>query len=182
MEPYWYLEFDIKLGQEDKTKHVVKLYKYSEKSVAMICGESFGKSFSKNFKNTGGRFNSNLTINEEKVPGWIFKSDGDTLENLNKILENIYCGNIKLQYRGIIPPDFNIKSKSVKIFNLLDQIVKLIPEDSKSCVLSEDDNYKTTIYYNNKDEEDEDVVTEGDLVGELKYGIKMFEIYQLKKL
>jgi hypothetical protein len=146
MEPYWELEFDIKVGSEEKQQ--VKLYKYSEKSVALICHESFGKSFSKNFKGLGGRFNPNLTINENKIAGWIFKSDGDTLENLNKILEDIYCGNIRPQFRGIISPDFNLKSKSVKIYNLFEQIIKLFPDENSQVVLSEDENFKTTIYYN----------------------------------
>ena len=179
MNPYWELDFDIKLGQDGKTKQSVKLYQYSDRCVALVCTENFGKSFSKNFKSLGGRFNPNLTINEEKTAGWFFKADGDTLENLNKLLEDIYSGNIKPQFRGIIPPDFSLKSKSVKIYNLLDQIIKLVPEEFNQTVLSEDDNYKTTVYYNTVDEED--VVTEGDLVAECKFGKKSFEVYQLKK-
>ena len=172
MEPYWSQEYNLKIG--DVEKHLVKLYQYSERSVCLISTPSFGKSFSKNFKSVDGRFNNNLKINDEKVPGWIFKFNEENLEKLNDILKDIYEGNIKPGF-NIIKPDFDLKSKNNRVFNLISQLVKLIPEDTEEYILSEEEGVKTTIYYNR----DEETVTEGDMVYSFNSGKKSLEIYQL---
>jgi hypothetical protein len=174
MEPYFKLDFDIKIQEKDK--HLVSLYKYSEKAIALITTEEFGKCFAKNFKDLNGKFNKNLTINEETVPGWIFRAQSDVAENLNALLKRIYDGDIKPVYTGIIKPDFN---SNKKIFNLLGMLKKLIPEEKEQHVLSEDEQFKTTMYFNL--EEDTDVITEGDIVYSLEAGSKKVEVYQLAK-
>lgn len=173
MEPYWKQEFDISLGNIDK--HLVCLYKYSERSIALISTSEFGKTFSKNFKEIDGKFNQNLKINDEKHPGWIFRAQNEVMEKLNIILKDIYEGKIKPLFSSIIIPDFSGKSKHNKVFNLINKLVDMISDENEEFVINEDEKAKTTIYYNANDE----TVTEGDLVYSFEAGRKKLEVYQL---
>lgn len=173
MEPYWKQEFEINLG--DKESHLVCLYKYSERSIALISTPEFGKSFSKEFKKIDGKFNQNLKINDGKKSGWIFKAQTEIMEGLNDLLKGIYEGEIKPLFSGIVAPDFSQKSKHNKVFNLINKLMEMLPEDKEEFVISEDDKAKTTIYYNS----DEDTVYEGDLVYSFESSKKKFEVYQL---
>jgi DNA topoisomerase-1 len=56
-------------AEEEQVKPNVKIINYSEKSIAVI-GDT--KPLSNILKELGGRFNRNLTVSEEKIPGWIF--------------------------------------------------------------------------------------------------------------
>jgi hypothetical protein len=173
MEPYWEQDFDITLGKKDK--HHVALYQYSDRSVALVSTQEFGKSFAKNFKEINGKFNKNLKINDEPTAGWIFKAQRESLEGLNDILKKIFEGDIKPQFSGIIKPDFDGKAKNNKIFNLITMLMKLIPEETEQYILSEEEGVKTTIYFNS----DEDTVTEGNVVYFFEGGKKKMEIFQL---
>lgn len=175
MEPYWKQEFDVSISGKDK--HLVQLYQYSERSVALISTPEFGRSFSKYFKEAEGRFNKGLKINDEVVSGWIFKAQNNTLETLNNFLKEIYEGNLKPTFSGIVKPDFDSKSKNNKIFNLITKLMDMLPEENEQFVLGEENNIKTTIYFN----PDDDTVTEGDLVYSFEGGKKKLEIYQLNE-
>ena len=173
MEAYWDQDFEIPL--KGKETHNVKLYQYSERSIALITTSEFGKAFAKNFKSIEGRFNPNLKINEEKKAGWVFKAQTETLEKLNNTLKSIFEGEIKPQFTDIIMPDFTNKSKHNKIYNLINKLMDIIPEETEEFVISDDEKAKTTIYYNSN----EDTVTEGELVYNFEGGKKKLEIYQL---
>lgn len=172
MQAYWSQDFDIIIG--DVQKHPVELYKYSEKCVCLITTKEFGKAFSKYFKNIEGRFNPNLKINDEKKPGWIFKSSEQFLESLNNILKEIYEEKIK-PGNVFVKPDFNSSSRNNKVFNLISTLTKQIPEETEEHVISDKDGIKTSIYYNSGEE----TVTEGELVYRFDGGKKSVEIYQL---
>ena len=173
MEPYWQQEFELNLG--GKEKHPLKLYQYSERSIALVSTPEFGKAFAKEFKKLEGKFNKSLKIEGETTSGWIFKSQTETLETLNALLKGIYTGEIKPLFSGIIKPDFEGKSKHNKVFNLITKLMEFLSEDTEQFVLSDENGLKTTIYYNS----DEDTVTEGDLVYSFEGGKKKMEIYQL---
>lgn len=173
MEPYWDQDFDININE--KNKHNVKLYKYSEKSIALISTPEFGKAFAKKFKEIDGKFNPNLKINDNKEAGWIFKAETETLEKLNEILKGIFEGEIKPLFSGLILPDFSGKSKHNKVFNLINKLMEMLPEENEEFVISEDEKAKTTIYYNS----DEDTVKEGELVYSFEGGKKKLEVCQL---
>ena len=79
MEAYYTKTFRIE--EED---HEVKLYKYSLKSIAMVSTEKFGKGFSKNLKEIGGRFNPKLSVGA----GWIFKIDSETQKKINEFFKD----------------------------------------------------------------------------------------------
>ena len=175
MEPYWSQEFDIVLSGVNK--HLVELYKYSEKSIVLKTTPEFGKGFSKYFKELDSRFNKNLTINDEKISGWLFKTSTECIESLNKLLKGIYEGDIKPTFSGIFPPDISKSSKNNKIFNLITKLAELIPEEEEEFILSDDEKCKTTIYYNL--DEDSDTVIEGELVYSLILGKKKISINQL---
>lgn len=175
MEPYWTYKFKIELRGEDE--HTVKLYKYSEKSIALVTTANFGKSFAKNFKELGGKFNKNLRIKDDKLEGWIFRSDAQTQEKVSKLLKDIHTGSLKPEFVGIIEPDFDEKTRNKKIVNMLTTIIEMTPENIEEYVVSEDENAKVTLYFNS----DDTVVTEGECIYTLQTAHKKIELYQLKK-
>ena len=174
MEPYWKHEFEFEGIDE---KHVASLYQYSERSIALISTPYFGKTFAKNFKELKGKFNGNLTINEEKSPGWIFKLDDETQESLISLLGDINSGKIKPSFTGIKVPDFSEKSRNNKIYTFLSKLVDLIPEVEEEIEYHNDDKMCITMYFNRS----EDTVTQGDLIYEFTSAHKKAEIYQLAK-
>jgi len=175
MEPYWSQEFDVVLSGVNK--HLVELYKYSEKSIVLKTTPEFGKGFAKYFKDLNSKFNKSLTINDEKISGWLFKTSTECIESLNKLLKGIYEGDIKPTFSGIFPPDISESSKNNKIFNLITKLAELIPEEEEHFVLLDDEKCKTTIYYNL--DEDSDITIEGSEVYNLKFGKKQLVVHQL---
>lgn len=59
-----------------------KVIDYSDKSIVVI-GET--KDIKEDLKTKGGRYNSKLSFNDEKVSGWIFKKEN--LETVNQLLK-----------------------------------------------------------------------------------------------
>ena len=175
MEAYWQQEFDIVLG--DKKKHLVKLYNYSVRSIALVSTPEFGKAFSKEFKKIDAKFNKNLKIDGQPTVGWIFNAQTETQEKLNELLKNIYTGEIRPLFSDIIKPDFESKANHNQVFNLITRLMEMLSEDTEQFIIAEDKGVKTTAYYNS----DEDTVTEGDLVYMFEGGKKKLEIYQLQQ-
>jgi hypothetical protein len=68
----------------------LSLYDYTEKSVALTTGESFGKSYSHVFKNIGS-FNPRLKVG----PGWIFSKA--KYPELQALISNITSGQVQPQ-------------------------------------------------------------------------------------
>ena len=175
MESYWTFKYNLHLrGVEE---HLVELYHYTEKSIALISTINFGKAFSKEFKQLNGRFNPRLQINGNVISGWIFRADNKTQESLNKLLRDIHTGDKKPEFSGIIEPIFDEKTRNNKIVNMLTNIMDMTPESIEEYEISNKDGVKTTLYFN----ADDTVVTQGDCIYSLYTAHKKLEIYQLQK-
>ena len=70
---------------------MIHIHDYTDKSIAVL-GDT--KSHSKQLKSLGGRYNPHLTVDGEKVIGWIFKSSDRT-----KIEDYIKSGGKTLEER-----------------------------------------------------------------------------------
>tara|TARA_R110002110_G_scaffold51596_5_gene151133 strand:- start:95 stop:595 length:501 start_codon:yes stop_codon:yes gene_type:complete len=165
MEPYWEKEFCI----EDK-KYEIKLYQYTPKCIAMTSTEDFGKKFATPLKEIGGKFNPKLSIG----PSWIFKFDFQS--DLTDVLRKIYKGEIKPKETEIRQPVFEDSDVDQKIFNNLQELITLLPEEKEERILSETEEVITTVYYN----KDEETVTKGNLIYSFCSAHKNMEIYQLE--
>ena len=84
MEPYWKYTYSNVNGMGEQS---ISLFKYSPKCIALKCSQQFGRGFSKNLKNIGGRFNMNLKFAEVPEPGWIFKIESQ--EELQKFISSV---------------------------------------------------------------------------------------------
>jgi hypothetical protein len=166
MEPYWEKEYQI----EDK-KHEVKLYQYSPKCIAMVSSENFGKKFSFYLKEIGGRFNGKLSVGA----GWIFKLDSQS--DLTDLLRKIYKGEIKPKETEIRAPVIENSDIDHKIFNTLQELIVLLPSEQETRVLAENEEVKTTVYYNKSEE----TLVEGNMIYNFSSAHKNLEIYQLEK-
>jgi hypothetical protein len=88
--PSLYSEFEINYWSgSDSLSTSIKLYYYTEKSIAMVASEEFGKSFSEFFTQKGisGKYNPSLKVGK----GWIFPATKkEVLEELiGKIREGL---------------------------------------------------------------------------------------------
>jgi len=175
MQPYWNFKYNLVLRGEEE--HTVELYHYTEKSIALITTINFGKAFSKEFKQLNGRFNPRLQINENVTPGWIFRADNKSQENLNNLLKNIHIGSVKPEFSGVTEPIFDEKTRNNKIVNMMTTIIDMVPESIEEYVVSDKDNIKTTIYFN----ADDTVVTQGECIYSLHTAHKKLELYQMQK-
>ena len=167
MEAYYTKTFRIE--EED---HEVKLYKYSLKSIAMVSTEKFGKGYSKNLKEIGGRFNPKLSVGA----GWIFKIDSETQKKINEFLKGVFTGEIKWETGDIKPPIIEPEEIDQKIFITLNELLDFIPSDPQDRIISDKDGVKTFVYYNT----DDTVVTQGDLIYSFESAHKSFKITQLR--
>lgn len=165
MESYWEKKFTV-----DDKSYEVKLYHYSPKCIAMTTSEDFGKRFSKYFKDIGGRFNSKLSIGA----GWIFKLDSQN--DLTEVLRKIFKGELKPSEIDVRAPVFENSDVDKKIFNTLQELIHLLPEDKEERVLTENEDLRITVYYNKDDE----TVTQGDCIYEFSSSRKKMSIYQLE--
>ena len=173
MESYWNFKYSLSLRGEDE--HTVKLYHYTEKSIALVTTSNFGKAFAKEFKALNGRFNKSLTINEDKIAGWIFRADNNTQAKLNKLLQDIHSGNVRPEFSGVVEPIFDEKTRNNKIVNMITSVMEMIPESIEEYIISEKDNLVTTAYFNR----DDTVVTKGQCIYSLTSAHKKLEVYQL---
>jgi len=164
-EAYWTRSFTV-----DDNKYEVKLYHYSAKSIAMTSSEDFGKRFSKYFKEIGGRFNPKLSVGA----GWIFKLDSQS--DLTEVLRKIFKGEIKPSEVDVRAPVFEDSDVDRKIYNTLQELIHLLPEDKQERVMTENDELRITVYYNKDDE----TVTQGDCIYEFSSSRKKMSIYQLE--
>ena len=175
MEAYWNFKYQISLRGEEE--HVVNLYHYTEKSVALVTTTNFGKAFAKNFKQLNGRFNPRLNINNIPTAGWIFRADNKSQEAVNNLLKDIHSGNIKPEFSGIIEPMFDEKTRNNKIVNMITSIMEMTPESIEDYTVSDTPGAKTTLYFN----ADDTVITEGDCIYTLQTAHKKIEIFQMQK-
>jgi hypothetical protein len=164
LKPYWEKEFKI-----DEETHMVRLYQYSAKSIALVSDENFGKKFATHFKELHGRFNPRLSVGA----GWIFKLDSQ--KDLSAVLQKIYRGEITPKEIGIVPPLIDDKDVDNKIFNTLSELIQLIPESNEERILAETDEARTTVYYN----KDDDTITQGDCIYSFTSAHKTLDIHQL---
>jgi len=84
------------LVNDEKYETDIKIYVYSEKSIAMTCDEQFGRAFSGYLKNLG-TYNGKLKIGK----GWIFANT--KYPELQKMMSDI----IECKVKGIVPVDYN---------------------------------------------------------------------------
>ena len=63
--------------------NTITIVDYSEKALAVI-GET--KAIKESLKSWGGSFNPGLTVNEERVAGWIFSKKKTSIDELSKLL------------------------------------------------------------------------------------------------
>lgn len=175
MEAYWTFKYSLSLRGEEE--HVVELFHYTEKSIALVTTMNFGKAFAKDFKALSGRFNPRLNINGQPTAGWIFRADNKSQENLNNLLKDIHSGNKKPEFSGVVEPIFDEKTRNNKIVNMLTSVMELVPESIEEFIISDKEGVKTTLYFN----ADDTVVTEGDCIYSFHSAHKKLEIYQLQK-
>jgi hypothetical protein len=175
METYWTFKYNIHLRGEDE--HLLRLYHYTEKSIALITTINFGKAFAKEFKELNGRFNPRLNINNNIESGWIFRADNKTQENLNKLLRDIYTGDKKPEFSGVIEPIFNEKTRNNKIVNMLTNVMDMVPDSIEEYEISNKGGVITTLYFN----ADDTIITQGECIYSIYTAHKKLEIYQLQK-
>lgn len=173
MEPYWKFKYSLLLRGEDE--HVVKLYQYTERSIALISTANFGKAFAKNFKELQGKYNPRLNIDDEKVPGWIFRATMQ--EKLNDMLKKIHSGELKPEFSGVQEPIMDEKVRNNKLVNMITSIMDMVPENIEEYTVVDNDDFTTTMYFN----ADDTVVTQGECIYSLQGAHKKVEIYQLQK-
>jgi hypothetical protein len=166
MEAYYTKEFNI----EGETQEV-SLYKYSLKSIAMVSTEKFGKGFSKNLKDIGGRFNPKLSVGA----GWIFKIDSETQGKITKFLKGVFTGEIKWETGDVKMPIIENQEIDQKIFITLNELMDFIPSEKEDRMISEKDGFKTFVYYN----KDDSVVTQGETIYRFESAHRSLEITQL---
>jgi hypothetical protein len=172
MEPYWSQDYTVDL--EDVPIHNVKLYHYTKKCTVLVSTPEFGRGYSDHFKEIGGKFNKYLK--DIGPMGWIFKIEQDTQDKLTNILYKIYEGTVKPKIFKPMIPEIGEEQRAKRTYNMLDQLLKSLPEDSSSFVLSENEEFKTTIYYNR----DDFTVTEGEYIMGFESAHKKVDIYQMK--
>ena len=164
MEPYWTKEFS-----SDGEKFTIKLYQYTPKCIGMTIPEIFGKRLSFAFKDLGGKFNPKLSIG----PGWVFRLDKQ--QDLTEILRKIYKGEIKPEETKFKPPAIEDNDNDMKVFNSLQELIVLLPEEKEERVLAEGEGFRTMVYYN----QDNSTVTEGELIYSFSSAHKTMDIYQI---
>ena len=164
MNPYWTKEFS-----SDGEKYTIKLYQYSPKCIGMTIPENFGRRLSFAFKELGGKFNPKLSIGS----GWVFKLEKQ--QDLTDMLRKIYKGEIKPKENEFKPPAIEDSDNDMKVFNSLQELIHLIPDEKEERILSEGEGHRTMVYYN----QDDSTVTEGELIYSFSSAHKTMDIYQI---
>ena len=129
MIPYWTQTFVI-----DGAEHEVNLYNYSAKCIVLSSDPLFGKSFAKEFKNIGGKYNSKLKFSEDQSPqgGWIFRATQESQEKLTSLLKDIFNGTIKPNIFKLQEPVFDRQVIGKKIINKLNELVDLCSTEEEN--------------------------------------------------
>jgi hypothetical protein len=105
MEPAFTIEINYALKNDESFNTSISIYKYTDKSIAMMCSEHFGKSFKENLSEIGS-FNPRLKIGK----GWIFSNT--KYPALNELIQFISEKKIK----GSVPIDYTNKNISASTF------------------------------------------------------------------
>ena len=166
-EPYY--SKILKIDGEDQE---VKLFKYSAKCIAMVSPEKFGKGFSKNLKDAGGKFNKNLSVGA----GWIFKIDSETQGKISSFLKDVFTEKIKWETGEVMTPLIENNEIDEKIFNTLGDLLEFIPIEKEDRMISDKDGAQTFVYYN----KDESTVIQGDTIYSFESAHKSLLITQLR--
>ena len=143
MKSYWNYTYSDIVGIGEQH---ISLYKYSDKSIALVCSQEFGRGFSPNLKKVGGQFNMNLEFGNGPEPGWVFKIDAQ--EDLQKFISSV-------QKQEIVPRTIDKKlekQQNLTLFKKLTELINLIPEDGEGFILSEKDNMRTYLSFSEDDE------------------------------
>lgn len=129
MIPYWTQNFVI-----DSENHEVNLYNYSSKCIVLASDATFGKSFAKEFKAIGGKYNSKLKFSEDQNPqgGWIFRATEESQNSLTNLLKDIFNGNVKPNIFKLKEPIFDQQVVAKKIINKLNELVELCSEEEEN--------------------------------------------------
>ena len=154
----------------------VKLYDYTRLCIVLTSEEEFTKGFSKKLKEIGGRFNKNLTIDEEKTPGWCFKKDSDTQKKIVEFLKNVSSGKEKLETSELVIPQIGEIEQGMYALSLIDDLIEYLPEETSEVLLSSENNIETRVYYNPKEE---DIII-GNIIKELSSAHKKAVFTQLE--
>lgn len=135
MLPYWTQQFNL-----EEEIHEVSLYNYSAKCIVLSSDPTFGKSFAKEFKNIGGKYNSKLKFSEDEDPkgGWIFRATEESQSSLTNLLKEIFNGNIKPSIFKLREPIFDQQVICKKIVNKLNEIIELCSEEEEDIELEGD--------------------------------------------
>ena len=143
MKSYWNYTYGDIVGIGEQH---ISLYKYSTKSIGFLCSKEFGRGFSLDLKNIGGRFNINLNFGNGPEPGWVFKIDAQ--ENLQKLISSI-------QKKEVIPRVINEKTEKQENFTMfkkITELINLIPEDREDYILSEGNKMRSYLSFSDDDE------------------------------
>ena len=100
--PVAVIQIPYKLVNDDDFETEVKVYRYSDKSVAITSSEHFGKAFKEQLSGIGS-FNKKLRIGV----GWIFA--GSKYPALQALMDKI----AKFEVKGEIPVDYSAKESKV---------------------------------------------------------------------
>jgi hypothetical protein len=155
MEPFVEVSLKYTLENDEEYETPIKIYKYTERSVAMLSSEHFGKSMAEELKNIGASYNDKLKIGK----GWVF-SNGK-YPSLQALVERISKKEVKGKVPyvpptraatigvgstllGALPTDPKIVSKFRDLMNEVDEI------KNKSVVIS---NGRTYVYGKKEDVE-----------------------------
>lgn len=171
MIPYWTQKFVI----DDQT-HEVNLYNYSAKCIVLASDQTFGKSFAKDFKNIGGKYNSKLKFSEDQDPqgGWIFRATNESQSSLTNLLKDIFNGNVKPSIFKLKEPIFDSEVIGKKILNKLDELLDLCPEEEEN-IFVETSEIKLDLSFNQPYNEEENCVYK------LETSKKSLHVYQYQK-
>ena len=96
MEPSSKTKINYVLVNDEFNDTEISIYDYTDKSIAMLCDEKFGRSFAENLK-TIGTYNGKLKIGK----GWVFAKS--KYSNLNQLITDIMEHKIK----GNVPVDYS---------------------------------------------------------------------------
>lgn len=97
--PLAIVKISYQLVNDETFETEIKIYDYTKLSLAIDCGEHFGKAFKENLKEIGSRYNPSLTKAPRK--GWILpRSKYPDLQLLvSKIVKNEIKGEVPVEYK-----------------------------------------------------------------------------------
>ena len=154
---HWKNNYHLDLdGDGEKEDHMVKLYLYTSRSLALVSTPEFGRAFSDNLKDIGARYNPHLKFNEEKKPGWIISLEKQL--HLTDLLEKIHNHDVKPK---IIRREFKkFDSPDHKTALLMKELVDTCPAEFGTHKVSDVGDIITTMIYGPSERVDAEVKTQ----------------------